>query len=209
MASFRKALELDPNNPLAIGVMAQQVWKTGDLDGSIAMFEKIEEMDPLSAIWPVNRYTVLLRALRYEEALAANERFFLLSGNRSGYDQNRAIAFELLGRYQESWELSKNAPNLPNPMVGKAILLFHLGRVDEAEAMRVKLEQSGAPHIWFHLAKIYARWGDIDSAFEQLSETNVSQIRKSSLQFDPHLEALKSDPRWQLVVENAIPVVFE
>ena len=209
IASYRKALELDPNSPLAMGVTALQVWKTGDFDGSIAMFEKIEEMDPLSAIWPANRFTVLVRAGRYEEALGANERYFMLSGNRSGYDQNRAIVFELTGRYQESWELTEGAPDLPDPMAGKAMLLHHLDRPDEAEAMRLKLEQSGAPFTWFHMAKIYARWGDLDSAFGQLSEANVSQIPKWYLQYDPHLEALKSDPRWQGVLDSAIPAFAE
>jgi len=209
IASYRKALELDPNSPLAMGVTALQIWKTGDFDGSIAMIEKIEEMDPLSAIWPANRFNVLVRAGRYEEALAANERYLILSGNRNGYDQNRAIVFELTGHYQESWELTEGAPDLPDPMAGKAILLHHLGRQDEAEAMRLKLEQSGAPHIWFHMAKIYARWGDIDSAFGQLSEANVSQVPKAFLQYDPHLGALKSDPRWQGVLDSAISVFDE
>lgn len=209
LASYRKALDLDPNSPLAMGVTALQVWKTGDLDGSIAMFEKIEEIDPFSAIWPANRFTVLLRATRYEEALNANERYFMLSGNRNGYDQNRAVVFELSGRYQEAWELTKDAPDLPEPMTGKAILLYYLGRLDEAEAMRLKLEQSGAPYAWLHMAKIYARWGDLDKAFDQLSAANVSETPKSYLQYDPHLEALKGDPRWQGVLDSAISIFSE
>ena len=204
MASYEKALELDPDSPLALGVMALQVWKTGNFDESVRMFEAIEARDPLSAIWPANRWQVLIRALRFEEAEAANERYFMLSGNRAGYDQNRAIMFELTGRYEESWELTKDAPDYPDPMTGKAILLYHLGRVDEAEAMVTKLKESGAPHTWLHLAKVYARWGKPDLAFEQLASEGAGATPVWHLKYDPHLEALKDDPRWQAVLERAL-----
>jgi adenylate cyclase len=203
LASYEKALELNPDSPLALGVTALQVWKTGDLDGSIEMFKKIEEMDPLSAIWPANRFVVLIRAERFEEAMAVNERYFMLSGNQNGYDANRAVIFELTGRYEESWALTENAPDLPEPLTGKAILLHFLGRPDEAETVRQKLEDLKPPHTWFHMARIYARWGDFDRAFEQLSNEEISQIDVWNLEYDPHLYALKDDPRWQDVLGQA------
>jgi len=202
LASYGKALELDPDSPLALGVMALQVWRTGDLAGSIEMFRKIEELDPLSAIWPANRFNVLVRAGRYDEALAANERFFTISGNRPVYDANRAIVFELTGRYEASWELTENAPDQPDPLVGKAILLHHLGRPEEAEAMRRKLEEMNPPESWAYMARIYARWGDFDRAFEQLSAGVASQTPAPFIRHDPHLTSLRDDPRWEEILQR-------
>lgn len=202
--SYERALELNPDDLLALGVNALQVWKTGELDRSAALFEEIEAMDPLSAIWPGNRCTVLIRAGRYEDALAANERYFAISGNQPGYDQNRAIIFELMGRYEEAWELAKDAPDLPDPMVGKAILLQFLGRPEEAEAVRQKLESMNPRYAWFHLAKVYARWGEIDLAFEQLQDEELGEVPVWHLKYDPHLEALKDDPRWTDVLDRAL-----
>ncbi|MDX1459522.1 MAG: tetratricopeptide repeat protein [Xanthomonadales bacterium] len=201
--SFRRALELNPDDPLALGVNALVQWHTGDLDGSIRMLEKIEQIDPLSTIWPANRAAVLIRAGRFDEAMAAAERAFTISGNQAEYDALRAIIYELTGRYEESWELTRNAPDLPDPMVGKAILLHFLGRQAEAEAVRRKLEEMNPPFIWFHMAKIYARWGEFDRAFAELTPDNVANFHYWHLQYDPHLKDLQDDPRWKAVLDSA------
>jgi TolB-like protein len=51
-AEYERAYELDPNNPLVLGIMGGQLWKQERLDEAIELLERAESVDPLSAIWP-------------------------------------------------------------------------------------------------------------------------------------------------------------
>jgi TolB-like protein/Flp pilus assembly protein TadD len=202
LESYRKALELNPDDPLALGVNATMDWRSGDFDRSIELFERIEKMDPLSAIWPANRYRILVLAGRYEEALEATERFFTISGNQADYDEMRARIFAMTGRYEEAWSLTEHAPDLPRTLMTKAILLHSLGRQDEAEDARLKLEMLDPPYTWFHMARIFARWSERDRAFEYLTPDRVSDAGVWFVQYDPLLKELHDDPRWQALLDN-------
>ena len=102
---FLRALELDPEYPTAhqwygefLGVRYR------DVDGALAQFRKASELDPLAPImWHVSGWTTVSTG-RPEEAITYFQRALELNPNMQHTYTNLALAYALLGRYDQARE---------------------------------------------------------------------------------------------------------
>jgi TolB-like protein/DNA-binding winged helix-turn-helix (wHTH) protein/Tfp pilus assembly protein PilF len=175
---YEQALALDPNNPLAMAVMAV-VWWEGRLDEAINWYRKAATVDPLTTTWPTNMSHLLIKAGRLDEAEAAARRALDLAPDLIPPSRNLAVIFLLRGQLDEALELTQSYA-----------ALVHLSRSAER----------GAP---FRLAQAHACRGEIDEAFEWLEKINDEHYKEYGVnedlalfEFEPFFANLREDPRW-------------
>ncbi|MBI2956055.1 MAG: protein kinase, partial [Acidobacteria bacterium] len=201
--SFRRALELSPNSPMAHSFYSILLSVLGRHDEAIAEARRARELDPLSPLTNINLGWRFHNAGRFQQALEQYQHTLELEPNFLAARQNLAAIYTAQGRYQEAQaELSQL-----EPLFSQApILLAELGRTyalsgKKAEALRLaqRLEtlsqQRYLQSYW--LAALFAALGDPDRAFARLEEAYVQRDGwLIFLNVDQRFESLRSDPRF-------------
>ena len=201
-AEYQIALELDPNNPLAIGVTAMDASRRGRFDEAIDLYRKAESHDPLGAIWPGNMAETLIRAGRYDDAERAARRSFELNGNIQAY-RNTLVDIHILRKeYTEALELLPSiTPELKK--LGVETIAYHgLGRTEEADTALSQLINwdPEIPYYEFSMALVHAQRGENDKAFERLNQ--IDDVALNNIQYGPLFKVLHDDPRWQPYIDS-------
>lgn len=200
---FQRALELDPNNPLALGAMATYVsWRNGRTEEALELFKKAATIDPLAAIWPGNLSSLLIKLGRLDEAEEAALKALEL-GPGSIFQENLATVYFLRHEYENALELFESLPESASRAFNLTVTYHAMGRQAESDA---ELQQLGASHerdVPFLLAMAHASRGEADAAFEWLERTfDTRRLRIDQLEFEPFLENLHEDPRWEALLRR-------
>jgi serine/threonine-protein kinase len=134
--SFRRAIALNPSNPLARIWYANLLSGRSRVDEALAQLTAAAELDPLSPIVGTNLAWVLIDARRYADAIASLEP---IVARDPGYVQAHARlagAYALSGRHAESVVAAQAANRLagetPATRAGLAQALALAGRRQEA-----------------------------------------------------------------------------
>jgi len=210
MEERRKALALDPNNPLALGVM-MAIWQNGDLDGAIGMLQKAVVVDPLTATWPTNLSYLLTKAGRLDEAEEAARTALDLNPEAVQPVINLATVLLLRGQFDEALERVRSLPEDEQKSFLLTNIHHAMGRQDESDAALVELTHAVAADDPMQVARAHAYRGEVDQAFEWLDRTNdLHQARWGMnehygvFKFDPFLESLHDDPRWDALLASLV-----
>ena len=197
-ASFRRALELEPGNVLALRYAGLLAYTLGRWNEALDLVNKAIERDPLRPNAYNNLGYVLLAVGRDADAEAAFRKVMEL--DPGGASRHHAIGLALLlqgktdaalGEMQqetdEGWRLS----GLP--------LVFHaLGRRTESDAALAALTGKYARDSAYQIAEVHAFRGEVDLAFEWLERAyaqrdgGVSEIKASR-----PMRGLVGDPRYK------------
>lgn len=164
---FEEALRVDPDNPLALGMLAGWELALGRPEEAVRLQRRAVELDPLGMVNRANLGGYLMRAGRLEEAEAAFTRAQEL---RPGFPLTRdfAVLRVLQDRHEEAAELVDGLPEGFEKDLLAAIVYGRLGRVAEAEAAVARLEADPAPMAALRLAELHASRGDDAAALDWL-----------------------------------------
>jgi len=205
-ASFERARQLAPRDPLVLGSLSRQALLEGRLAAATELQRSIVEVDPLSALYRGNYGAILLGAGRYKEGLEQLRHVSMLaSGARS---PGISLALLLLGRTDEARIESRSIPGGPV----REQLRVLLEPEPEATAALQRLQDDDSVLARVLLAELEAYRGNADGAFahleaaaERMAEadpTDVSHDLAGDLWLSPLLAPLREDARWLPLVRE-------
>ena len=170
--SFRRALELSPSDADAYNLYGRLCAGLGRYDDAIVMLQRAQELDPLAH--RVDIATALLRAGRYEQALARAEEAVELDASQDRAQATVGWAHFLIGREAEGLAELEQAVR-----VSKRNTLW-LGQLGEAYAMAGQAERARAileelhtrartEYVSpYHFAYVYTGLGETERALDWL-----------------------------------------
>jgi TolB-like protein len=189
--SFRRAIELDPNDSMSYAHFAMYLLlPLGRVEDAISQLQVAEKADPLSPQVHGLLAYILTSARRYDEAAGHCDK----AANRFGC-LGRARIGE--GRLDEAIQLlSASAELLDRAFLGYA--LGRAGRRAEAEKLAASFDSP------FHRALVFAGLGDKDRTFEALNGfTTLGPIRMGRALSFPEFALVRGDSRLKALRKKA------
>lgn len=198
LESISTALKLNPGNAEVQREYARINSNQGRHDEGITAARRSLDLDPVSLV--ANHFLghVLYFARRYDQAIPV---FRHVLEMESQYPKPRyfiAMSHYLQGNFDAAWEEIQQEPLYWMNWTGSALVLWQLGRRQEADVFLGKLTQpSDEEFAAVQRADIYAQRGDPDKAMENLQLAfNYGDPGLSQLLIDPFLDPLRDDPRF-------------
>lgn len=223
-----RAIELDPNNVLVLGVLAGRHQREGRLEDAIAVQRRAVSLDPLNAAGVHNLAVFLTYAGRYHEALEMRRTALEINPEyEPEYRLWEARLLVLQRRFDEAFSRAGTWPEGALRSYALAMILSATG--DEAAADRALDElieyatesppedaahDHYAPRLGLLVAEVCAQQGEVDRALDWLARDREDFIRNRALsglfedwsreaRFSPFLTPLHDDPRWQELMTSA------
>jgi DNA-binding winged helix-turn-helix (wHTH) protein/tetratricopeptide (TPR) repeat protein len=203
---LRRALELDPDDPLVLGTLASDELHKGRFDEAIALQRRAVEADPLSGVTRYNLASILYFAGRLDEAETELHKVRELNPLPDYVNEVLGRVLVLQGRFDEAVELAEPWPDGPSRNMILAMAWHGLGRADESEAALRALSESPREMDLMRIAEVHAFRGETDAAFRWLlgsverAPGGLQALSSSALSWmiplSPFLRPLHADPRW-------------
>jgi TolB-like protein/Flp pilus assembly protein TadD len=207
--SFNEAVRLSSSFALARGVFARFLAAAGRTEEAVEQARRGVEVSPLA---PNARQTLALMlyyAGDYEAALAASEQALALNPTFPASLTVKGRTLAELGRYDEALatlQLLRSTADSPSAMADTGRILALSGRTQEAQAVLEQLQaaigadgttQSEEP------AFILLALGRRDEAMALLEDAvNEGSTRVLWLREDPRVDTLRSEPRFQALLDR-------
>jgi len=207
--AFRRAIELNPNDPVAHQWHAIYLLAAGRPDDGMKEISRAQRLDPLSL--PINTDVGFHHYYngRYSEAIAQLQ---AVLGMKSDF----GIAHLWLGRsYLEVGRLDEslaatasaeaNAPEWPVLVAGRGYTLGVMRRAGEARAVVDEMDHLSKRRFVtaYGVALVYAGLGEKDRAFAWLEKAFAERSHWLVwLRIDPRWKNLRDDPRFPALVER-------
>ena len=182
--SFRRAIEIDPNNSMAYVYFASYLFMPLDrLEEALHQLQIAEKTDPLSPQVHGLMTYVLLSLRRYDEAAGHCQK----ASNTPGCMGRVRLA---QGRIDEAIQFfSASTAGLDRAYLGNA--LGRAGRREEAEKLALTWEKNP-----YQQALIFAGLGDKDRTFEALNRlAALGPVRVGRSLTYPEMDLVRGDPR--------------
>jgi serine/threonine protein kinase/tetratricopeptide (TPR) repeat protein len=208
---FLHALELKPESASTHRWYAYNLSAMNRHEEAIREIEHAREYLPRSSAIATAVANVLFNARRYDDAISQCQKSLELdSGSVSTYTMLR-WAYEKKGMYAEALAAFESerifAGETPTTHAKRAHVLAACGRLPEAREVLNKL-LSQREEQWvtaYEIAVIYALLGDRDDAFKWLAHAEREHaVGFTFVRVDPHLDSLRSDPRFAELVRSTI-----
>jgi tetratricopeptide (TPR) repeat protein len=199
---YRRALELNPNNPMAHHRYAILLGMTGRADEALRKIKRAQRLDPLSPT--INRILVetLLKAGQVDQAMEqAQKTLGLLSETYYAHFVagkvyvRKEMYQEAIGEFEKASSLSGGNAAVQTSLVQ---LYVTVGKQDAAEKILNELKQQpNRATFAFQIAAICAVLGRTDEAFEWLEKCYEARCAGMvHLREGQNLASLRSDPRY-------------
>jgi TolB-like protein/Flp pilus assembly protein TadD len=204
---FRKAIRLDPRNPVAHHWFAMSCLVTlGRLDEALQELMIAQSLDPVSSIISRDLAQVFHFRREYDRALEQcdhtieqNPHFSAAYWTLGLVQEQRGELEEAIAAFQRAIELSPPSPRIVGAL-GRTYAI--LGRKQDALRLLNDLnELSKKRYISpFELALIYFSLGRIDEGFERLALAFQHRcFELITLRIDPRFDDVRDDPRFQVL----------
>lgn len=202
-AAISRALELEPNNAEVLPAAASIAGTFGNLDESIALFERNVELDPLrqgSLRALARRY---VNAGRFEDAMRTFRKVQTLNPGFPNIRRDISQTYLMSGDPERALLELNALPDDTDMLVVKAAIHFRLGNEADAQAAISRLLEEVAPEYPYPMVLTYAYRGENDLAFDWL-ETAYQQRMISFAYFlgEVWTRSLVTDPRYAEFVEK-------
>jgi serine/threonine-protein kinase len=208
--SYRRAIELNPNYPLAHEWLSAVFVGTGRFSEGVKEVLLAERLDPLSLRPKVLSAWTIYQTGDFERALAKASEVFKL--NPDFVQSHLQVANCLLetGDFENALTHAQRAvdlaPTAPLPAYTLCFALAAVGRTNDAETVAAQWTDLSAtayvPPYFLALCRLAA--GDREGALKYLE---AAQDEKSAwmlwLGTEPKLDALRAEPRFQAILERA------
>lgn len=208
---FRRAIELEPNNPYGHFFYSNSFLSpTGHHDEAIAEMNKAIELDPLSTRIQSFAGRMYIWARRYDDALAQFQRVNQLDPNFALNHERMAHLYALTGKFNQAVAEEGRARALvgekPESVQRKTDLLNRAWTSRGAQGywqaeLQLAQDEQNPPEAYtgsFGLARIYSELTDKEKAFANLERAYAERDEEmTNLAVEPHFDFLRSDLRFR------------
>lgn len=205
-AHLRRALELDPQNPLVLGTLATDALQAGQFDLAIDLQRRAVAADPLSVIGRFNLASIYYLAGRYDEATDVLMALEELNPTTTRTSELLGILLVIQGRHEEALH-SAHSGNEQERLFISALALHDMGFPEDSARAAAALAELLGDSDPLRLAELWAYLGHPDQAFDQLARASAeepvppwqhgSQRRLWMMRYSALLRPLHADPRWE------------
>ena len=196
--SFRKALDLEPGNALALRRAGNQASTLGRWREAIDLANKAIERDPLRPGSYSNLGLWLLAVNRDTEAEAAFRKTLELDPDGASQHLFLGRALLLQGKTDAALQEMQQETDEGWRLSGLSLAFHALGRRGESDAALAALKEKYAEDSAYQIAEVHAFRGEADLAFEWLERAydqrdgGVAEIKGDRL-----MRGLAGDPRYK------------
>ncbi len=212
---LRTAILLRPSNQVAHRWYAYSLSAMGRHDEAYSEIEKARQISPQSPVIATAVANVLFLAGKFDESIAQCRKALELDPGSIAAHTVLRWAFERKGMHNEAlatYEQERSfAGDTPTTQAKRAHVLAATGKVDEASDILEEL-LTRRNETWvtaYEIAIIYCLIGDHDNSFKWLIQAEREHaVGFTFVRVDPHLENLRSDPRFLELIretEKTIP----
>jgi tetratricopeptide (TPR) repeat protein/serine/threonine protein kinase len=206
---LQQAIALNPNNKVAHRWYAYSLSAMGRHDEAVTEIERASEISPQSPVIATAVANVLFLAGRFDDAIAQCHKALELDPGgvaahtilRWAYER-KGMTAEALAAYDQERVF---AGETPTTHAKRAHVLAATGHSDQAREILAEII-SRRDEQWvtaYEIAVIYALLGDRDNAFQWLRQAEREHaVGFTFARVDPHLESLRSDPRFQELLNH-------
>lgn len=202
-AAIEKALELDPYDIDTLYQAGVFYGFTGDFEEGLRLAQIAHEYDPLHV--PNHAALGYLYAIlgRYDESKAILRKRIEISPESFGSYSYLANTHVFEGSYEEALRLYDQERLDGFRYTGQAIANYHLGNQEASDEALAKLEALNQGGWDWQFVQAHAVRGEFDEAFAAMDLAYQNQDSGLGLILgDPHIENLRSDPRYEAMVEK-------
>lgn len=201
---FRRAIELNPNYAVARVRYGYFLFGSLRLEEAVAEMKRAQELDPASPVTNAALAFMLRMARDYDGAIKHNRRALELQPDTIGAHAGIAESYIGKGMFEEAHaEIEKVRQTEPLLAVQlRAYAFAAAGRRQEALAILSELQQTDASVPPINYALIYGHLGDKEKAFAWLKKDSFSPPVRALLMFDPDLDPLRDDPRYDEILRH-------
>ena len=200
--SFKRALDLDPNNLSILRNAATFCYALGRLDDAIALGEYSLALDPVNPSAYFNLTHHYNVAGRYEEAIESAKGALRLNPGMPGANYYMGESLLRLGQPERALEVFQQETDDEWRVKGTALALFTLGRMPEFEEKFAELREGWEDRWPIEIAHVYAWIGEMDPVFPLL-EKDIEINGPGGVTVDPFFTSAHDDPRWHALLEQA------
>ncbi|HWQ31250.1 MAG TPA: hypothetical protein VNQ79_00080 [Blastocatellia bacterium] len=194
---FRRALELDPNQPTTLQLYGVYLLARGRADEGVEMTRRAVRIDPLTLILRSQLSRALYLAHRYDETITEAQAALLTNPEHISSTLFLGQAYAQKGRFAEALEALRRAQTLPGANVEVVAALA--GQADEARLLLAELEQKSAEvSVSYHIATVHAGLGERAETFTWLEKSygRREAMLINRIKTDPKLDPLRHDPEF-------------
>lgn len=215
----KRAIALNPSDPLVLGVSAGRAFAAGHWSEGIALQRRAVAVDPLSATGRANLGVYLTGGGEWEEARAELEKARELSPTLSKIDSDLARLLILQQRFDDARIAIERMQ--PGPLQDQAIALAYRapGQRDAADAALSRLvarlsSKEVNPELELLIAEVHAFRGDHDAALERMTRllaqrgpdaARTQKWVREDMVLSPFLKVLQADARWSSLLADTAP----
>jgi TolB-like protein/Flp pilus assembly protein TadD len=199
-SEFEHAVALAPGNARVLRNYGVYNSRIGRAETGLAAIRRVIVLDPLSSnarVWLCHQ---LFLARRYTEAIGACQDTLALDPRDIDAPGLRGFAHYALGDFESARSSCEQRADSENAQICLAITFNKLGHRADAESMLLKLRAWRGDAAAYHLARIYAQWGNAADAFHWLD--TALRLHSPLLVFvktDPLMDPLRKEPRFQAI----------
>jgi TolB-like protein/Tfp pilus assembly protein PilF len=205
---FESALESNPNYATAHQWFGNSTLLiTGDFDRAIAEGKRAVQLDPLSLVIISDLGGDYIMARRYGEAIAEFKRVLTMDSRFYNARWQLGEALQLNGQVPEAiaeYEKTINEPENPRMLALLSTAYASIGKRDEALKLLAQLDQAATRRFVgaYNYALVHVGLGEKDKAIDDLERTyrERSDPHIVNIKFDPMLDPLRGDPRFEALV---------
>ena len=205
---YKRAIELNPNYPMVHLWYHVFLRFRGRLDEAEAEIRRAKELDPLSLIINSGWGDMLYLKKKYDQAIQQYSKTLELDQSFAEARRMRGKCYQQKGMFEEAIaDFQKAREDFGNNPYG----LGDLGnayavsgeKTRAIEVLKNLLELSKQGYsLNYDIAFVYCGLGDKDKAFEYLEKAYNVKEEMADFKVDPAWESLRSDPRYQPLLER-------
>jgi TolB-like protein/Tfp pilus assembly protein PilF len=203
---YRRAIELNPNYATAHQWFAETLLNAGRFDEASVEYRRALEIEPLSLPinWDYGRFLYMSR--RYDESLAQHKKTIELDPGFARAHRTLAEVYRAIGDYANAVEERAKVLDLMGQPQNAALVRATFAKRGWRGFLRlVVAEDSSLKDVnndWV-MAKAYVDLGEKNHAFAKLDEAYNKRLSSLCwLKIEPQLDPLRSDPRYQELLEK-------
>lgn len=200
--SFRRALELQPNNPDTLADTAVLIFNLGQTGEGIELARRAVDLDPLNAATHLNVCLLFQFAGQLNKAELAGRRALQLAPDGQRVHGSLAIILALMDRTFKADQEAALETDEVSKRAAFAFIAISRNQKIKAQNLARQIEElgrdrPGGADAHTFVAEIYAKLGENDRAFAALEKACVAHDPGIAwIKGDLSLQNLHGDPRW-------------
>ena len=213
----KRAIALNPSDPLVLSVSAGRSFAQGHWSEGISLQRRAVAVDPLSAIGHANLGIYLAAFGELADAHAELEKARELSPTLERINLDIARVLILQRRYDEAFVAIERVPIGPMRDHGIALAYRAPGKLEAADAALSRLVGSPGtpvldPEIQLAIAEVYAFRGKHEEALQRVTwlltqpgpeGAHIRRWVREEIVISPFLRVLQADERWNSLLASA------